>query len=309
MPTAREPSSEIDAHHSGVKRAGLIGHPIAHSRSPAMQQAAFDALGVSARYELWDAPDAAALAGRVAALRQPGMLGANVTIPWKEAVIPLLDDLDDSAYRIAGAVNTITCEETAHGVRLTGHNTDAPALDRTLDKLGAWTNARTDARRMLILGAGGAAQAALGIACMRGIGPWLAARRVEAGQEAMAKLAARLPVSASWRDNVIALDDHSALAATLSECQILINTTPVGVGNTSASPLPLDLLAALPPGGIVLDLIYTPPETALVRAARARGLRAGGGLPMLLYQGALAFTLWTGQPAPLDVMRRALDIG
>ena len=304
MPTVREPSSEIDAHHSGVKRAGLIGHPIAHSRSPAMQQAAFGALGISARYEPWDAPDAAALAGRVAALRQLDMLGANITIPWKEAVIPLLDDLDDSAYHIAGAVNTITRAETAHGVRLTGYNTDAPALDQTLDKQGAWSGAQ----RMLILGAGGAAQAALGIAFMRGVEPWLAARRAETAREAMAKLAARLPVPEHWRDHTLALDDLSTLTATLRDSQILINATPVGVGDAGASPLPLDLLAALPSGAAVLDLIYAPPETALIRAARVRGLRAEGGLPMLLYQGALAFTLWTGQPAPLDVMSHALAI-
>jgi shikimate dehydrogenase len=269
-----------------------------------MQQAAFDALGLPARYELWDTPDEKGLAERVAALRQPDMLGANVTIPWKEAVAPLLDDLDKSARRIAGAVNTIIRTETEQGVRLTGHNTDARALDRTLDELGAWVNAR----RMLILGAGGAAQAALGIAFMRGVEPWLVARRVEAAWEALANLATRLLVPEHWRDHVLAPDDLRALRVALTESQILINTTPVGVGDTEASPLPLDLLAALPSDAAVLDLIYAPPETAFVRAARARGLRAEGGLPMLLYQGALAFTLWTGQPAPVDVMRRALAI-
>jgi shikimate dehydrogenase len=269
-----------------------------------MQQAAFDALGLPARYELWDTPDVTALAGQVAALRQPDIVGANATIPWKEAVAPLLDDLDESARRIAGAVNTITRAETEQGVRLTGHNTDAPALNRTLDELGAWVNAR----RMLILGAGGAAQAALGVAFIRGVVPWLVTRRLETAREAMAKLATRLPVPDYWRDHVIALDDRSTLAAVLEESQILINATSVGVGDAGASPLPLDLVVALPSSAAVLDLIYAPPETALVRAACARGLRAAGGLPMLLYQGALAFTLWTGQPAPLDVMRQALAI-
>jgi shikimate dehydrogenase len=267
-----------------------------------MQQAAFDALGLPARYELWDAPNAAALAKRVAALRQPGMLGANVTIPWKEAVASLLDALDDSARRIAGAVNTIAREETTRGVRLIGHNTDAPALDRALGELGAWAGAR----RLLILGAGGAAQSGLGIAYMRGVEPWLAARRVEAARAALTRFANRLPVPNDWRDHALALDDLPGLSVALGESQILINATPVGMGDPDASPLPLDLLRTAAHDAVVFDLIYTPVETALVRAARVAGLRAGGGLPLLLYQGALAFTLWTSQPAPLDVMRHAL---
>jgi shikimate dehydrogenase len=128
------------------------------------------------------------------------------------------------------------------------------------------------------------------------------------GKPSRGKLAARLPVPDHWRDHTLALDDLSTLAATLRDSHILINATPVGVSDAGASPLPLDLLAALPSSAAVLDLIYAPPETALIRAARARGLRAEGGLPMLLYQGALAFTLWTGQPAPLDVMCHALAI-
>src|SRR5262245_55772242 len=110
MPASQEPLSDADVRRSAIMRIGLIGHPIAHSRSPAMQQAAFDALGLPVRYELWGAPDETALAEWVTALRQPGMLGANVTIPWKEAISPFLDDLDESVRRIAGAVNTITRE-------------------------------------------------------------------------------------------------------------------------------------------------------------------------------------------------------
>jgi shikimate dehydrogenase len=287
-----------------LQRVGLIGRPIAHSRSPAMHQAAFDALGLPMRYELWETPDVAALARRVAALRQPGILGANVTIPWKEAALSLLDDLDESARRLAGAVNTITREETAQGVRLIGHNTDAPALDRVLDEMGAWASSR----RMLILGAGGAAQAALGVAVARGVEPWIAARRVESAQEALARLAGRLAGPLRWPDHAFALDDLPALAAALRKSQILVNATPTGTGDPLASPLPLDFLVALPADAVVLDLVYAPPETGLIRAARAAGLRAMGGRTMLLYQGALAFTLWTDQPAPLEVMRRALAL-
>lgn len=105
---------------------------------------------------------------------------------------------------------------------------------------------------------------------------------------------------------VIALDDEVRLVAALEQTTLLVNTTPVGTNDRNAAPIALDLLARLPAGAFVFDLVYSPPETALVRAARSRGLRASGGLPMLLYQGAEAFTLWTGQPAPVEVMRAAL---
>jgi shikimate dehydrogenase len=105
-------------------------------------------------------------------------------------------------------------------------------------------------------------------------------------------------------DTVIALDDTSHLTAALAAATLLVNATPVGMGEPDAAPIPLDLLVRLPAGAF--DLVYSPPETALVRAARVRGLRASGGLPMLLYQGAAAFTLWTGQPAPVEVMHAVL---
>jgi shikimate dehydrogenase len=288
-----------------LQRVGLIGHPIAHSRSPAMQQAAFDALDIPARYELWDTPDEVELAERVAALRQPGMLGANVTIPHKERVISLLDDLDQSARVLAGAVNTITREQTIDGgVRLIGHNTDVTAFQRVLTEAGAWSGAR----RLLVIGAGGAAQAALGAAVARGVEPWIAARTLISARAGMARLAVRLAVPDAWRDHTLALDDTPALTRALARADLLVNATPAGTADASASPIPLDLLAHLPSHAFVFDLIYAPAETALVRATRAAGLRAEGGLRMLLYQGAEAFTLWTGREARLDVMRAALDL-
>jgi shikimate dehydrogenase len=275
-----------------MRVAGVIGYPVAHSRSPAMQQAAFDALGIAARYELWDTPPDR-LAARVAGLRAPEVLGANVTIPHKTAVLPLLDAVAPSASPPLAAVNTIVREESAAGVRLVGHNTDVPALRRVLAEQFAWAAGR----RMLVLGAGGAARAALAVAQLEGAEVTVAARRVEGARAALAALAPA---------HVLDLAETGTLTAALAGAHVLVNTTPVGMREAEASPLPLELLRQLSPASFVFDMIYRPPETALVRAARALGLRAQGGLTMLLYQGALAFALWTGREPPLDAMRAAL---
>lgn len=289
---------------------GLIGHPVAHSRSPLMQQAALDALGIPARYELWDTP-ADQLAQRVAALRASGVLGANVTIPHKLAVMPLLDAITPEARRHVGAVNTIVRADLDGQVRLVGHNTDLAAIVRVLDEHGAWDGPR----RMLVLGAGGAAQAALGAALLRGLEPWVAARQPMRARAALEALWIRTHLEdpappampGAWHDHAVDLADANALAAALAETGVLVNATPVGTSDALASPVDVALLRHLPRAAFVFDLVYTPPETAIVRAAWAAGLRATGGVPMLLYQGAAAFTLWTGREAPLAVMRAALD--
>lgn len=273
-----------------ARRLGVIGHPVGHSRSPAMQQAALDALGIEAVYELWDTP-ADQLAARVAELRRPEYLGANVTIPHKLAVMALLDEIAPEA-RATGAANTIVRSETADGVRLAGHNTDVAGLERAL----AESTDAADVRHVLVLGAGGAARAALAVARR-----WNAMACVAARDAAKARMTLRGIAIAD-------LGDRDELAAALSTADLLINATPAGMASQDETPLAPELLAALPGDAFVFDMIYEPPETALVRAARARGLRASGGLPMLLYQGAAAFTLWTGHEAPIAVMRAALGI-
>ena len=289
---------------------GLIGHPVAHSRSPQMQQAALDALGIAARYELWDTP-ADHLAKRVASMRDPEILGANVTIPYKAAVAPLLDVVAPDARRHTGVVNTIVREETPQGPRLVGYNTDFLALLRVFDERDVW---RVGAR-MLVLGAGGAAQAALGAAVLRGAEPWVAARHRSAARRALEHLYARQSEATStvgsqpddWKTHAVNLEDADTLTAALAQTHILVNATPVGTRDLNASPIPLEYVRLLPRGAFVLDMVYNPPETALVRTAHAAGLGASGGLSMLLYQGAEAFTLWTHQPAQLAIMRAALE--
>lgn len=284
-----------------VSRAGLIGHPVAHSRSPALHQAAFDALGIAAHYELWDTPPEA-LAARVAALREPDMLGANVTIPYKTAVLALLDAIPSESARLPGAVNTITREERAGGVALLGYNTDVSALRRVFVERGL----SLAGRRLLTLGAGGAARSAVAAALLEGAEPWVAARRSHAAETLLAELQNRH--GGNRPAYVVDLADERALATALRETALLVNATPIGTLDAEASPIPLALLDALPADAYVFDMVYNPPTTALVRAARDRELRASGGLPMLLYQGAEAFTLWTGQPAPLAVMRAELGV-
>ncbi len=270
---------------------GLIGYPVGHSRSPAMQQAAFDALGISARYLLWETPPET-LAERIASLRAPDVLGANVTIPHKTVVVPLLDALAPSARQAGGAVNTIV--RGADG-RLTGHNTDVTGVLRVLDAHEAGDAGQSP----LILGAGGAARAAWAVAHERGMTLRVAARNPIAAREALSALDLS-PVG------IVPLDAPDELAEALRVSSILINATSVGMGDPLASPLPTELLGHLPPPALVFDMVYAPPETALLWAARALGLRTAAGLEMLLEQGAAAFERWTGLPAPVEVMRAAL---
>lgn len=303
-----------------ARRVALIGRSLAHSCSPAMQQAAFDALNIPARYEVWDTTPGD-LRKRAEALRQPEMLGANVTVPYKVDILPYLDTLASSARRLAGAANTIVREDTPQGVRLVGHNTDVTAILRLLDEQQVWT----PGARALVLGAGGAARAALGAAQLRGARPWVAARKRAQARAALEGLYARqadiiaspAPPSVSGalpqvsthdiKRQTLALDDLDTLAGTLAETNLLINATPVGTRDPSAAPIPIELLRHMPRNAFVMDMVYNPPETALVRAAHAAGLRAVGGFSMLLYQGAESFTLWTGVEAPLAVMRAALE--
>ncbi|HET9981693.1 MAG TPA: shikimate dehydrogenase [Ktedonobacterales bacterium] len=281
---------------SAIRLVGLIGYPVGHSRSPAMQQAAFDALGIAARYVLWEtAPDA--LAGRVASLRAPEMLGANVTIPYKTAVVPLLDDLAPSAERAGNAVNTIVRGENG---RLIGHNTDVAGVLRTLDAHRAGDAGQS----LLALGAGGAARAVWAAAHDRGMALRVAARHPDAAREALVA-AALASVEVIPLD---APDAHARLADALATSSVVVNATSVGMGDPLASPLSEASLAHLPPDALVFDMVYAPPETALLRAARALGLRTATGLEMLLEQGAAAFQLWTGQDAPVAAMRAALGM-
>lgn len=256
---------------------GIIGDPVRHSLSPAMHNRAFAALGLDKVYVALPAAEAGAA---VAGIRALGIMGASVTIPHKQAVMAHLDQIDPLAARI-GAVNTIV----RHGQELHGFNTDWVGANRALaDKMAL------AGKEIMLLGAGGSARA-IGFGLQEaGARVILASRTPERGQELARQL------GCSWLPLAEAAE-HKADA--------LVNATSVGMA-PRAGEMPINAAAALANFPVVMDIVYTPLETALLAAARQTGCAVIDGLAMLLYQGAAQFELWTGQPAPLELMRETL---
>jgi len=254
-------------------RLGLLGHPVGHSLSKVMHEAAMAALGIQGRYELLDTPPDL-LPSRLAEVRRD-FRGVNVTVPLKEAVFSLLDDLSPEA-RAIGAVNTVVNE----GGRLLGFNTDAPGFLRSLEEAGV------EGRRAFLLGAGGAARAVA--YALKGAG-WEV--RVHNRTRARAEALAR------------AFGLELAPLCAAREADLVVNATSVGLHDPAATPLPAD---CFPRRGYAVDLVYRPRMTRFLAEARKRGLIPVDGTGMLLWQGALAFERWTGKAAPVAAMRRAL---
>ena len=263
---------------------GVIGHPIGHSFSPAMHAAALRALRCDACYGAFDVPPRF-LKPMLRALVLAGVEGLNVTVPLKEAVLPLVDQLEPTA-RAIGAVNTIVIRNR----RLTGHNTDAAGFRRALAN-----DLRFTARgaRVLLLGAGGAARAVgWALAADRARKIWIANRTPAKARRLARRFAQAQAIP--WRADT--------LRAAAAEADLVVNATTVGMRSSDRPPVEP---AWLRRGTRVYDLIYQH-ETRLVRAARRRGCVAAGGLSMLLYQGAESLRLWLRRAPPIDVMRRAL---
>jgi len=274
------------------KRILLLGHPVKQSLSPAFQQAAFDHVGLPVRYELMDVPPKR-LAATVAALRADAdVIGANVTIPHKETIAAHLDSITEECATI-GAVNTIT----RAGSRFVGRNTDIAGLRGALDGL---LDGRRMPRAALILGAGGAARAAVAALVSAAVGQISITNRhlrraeqvVAAAQKSWPHLAIR---AVPWHESI--------LVEEAARVGIVIHATSLGLSPNDAPALPA---AAFREGQFVVDAVYARGGTALVRNARAAGAEATDGLEMLLLQGAASFELWTGRPAPISIMRDAL---
>jgi shikimate dehydrogenase len=273
------------------QRVGLIGHPVGHSVSPQFQQAAFDYCRIPARYELWDT-EKPQLPARVQALRESGFLGGNVTIPHKQAVLHLVDDCAKDV-ELTGAANTLVNE---HG-RLVAHNTDVGGFVRALrSELGY----EARGKRVGLLGAGGAARGVIaGLAADRADAIVILNRSADRAHALVRELGPRLglPLQAGPLD--------ASAGARLAGCDLIVNCTSIGMaGSEAATQMPL-LPSDLPEGATVVDIVANPLVTPLLAAASERGYPALGGLAMLVHQGALAFELWTGVEAPVDVMLAA----
>ena len=274
-----------------TNRVVLIGHPVAHSFSGAMQQAAFDELAIDARYELWDRRPID-LAAAVAELRGEDFLGANVTIPHKEHVVGLLDRLSEEA-QATGAANVISRE----GKKLIGHNTDVSGFRTALDKL---VGRQKMPRHAVVLGAGGGARAVVFALISEGFQRVVVFNRHLHRGEALVKHFSR---SAAHMDLRAMPWHESVLEAELSKTKLLVNTTSVGMV-TGETPIPAELI---PPDLMVMDLIYNPAQSQLLKDAAASRCTVMSGELMLLQQGARSFELWTGQKAPVEIMQRELD--
>lgn len=280
----------------------VLGDPIAHSRSPVMQNAALDAIGSPLRYaRLRLAPDE--LAEGVALLAAQGFRGANVTIPHKLAVRALCQTLSEGAQAL-GAVNTLVFEA---GGRVAGFNTDGPGFVRAIrESFGMDLHDL----RVLILGAGGGAGRALAAECA--LAPCerlvLANRDLAKAHALAAELQPRLTRRARLLGPGEGLEvcplESAALGRQLAQTDLIVHCTPLGLSFADPLPLPVRLLE---PHHLVYDTVYrSGGETRLVQAAREQGARAASGESMLLHQGALAFELWHGRAAPVEAMRRAL---
>lgn len=270
------------------KSLGIIGYPLGHSISPVFQQAGLDAAGIDATYEGWEtAPED--LARRLASFRSDGFVGSSVTIPHKESVMALLDEVSEGA-RLIGSVNTIVFREG----KLIGYNTDAPGFLRGLRQNGGFEPEGKDA---VLVGTGGAGRAvAFGLAG-EGVASLMLVNRTVARAERLGE-----EVSRAYPDVRVLVEGEIPEGF---EYHLLVNGTSVGMKHTAmeeASPVRLDRLV---PGALVYDLIYNPEETVLLKQAKEAGSQTLGGLPMLVFQGVEAFELWFGREAPVDAMFRA----
>lgn len=278
-----------------MKRIGLIGQGLKHSISVVFQQAAVDHHGLDVRYETWDT-QADELKARMEALRRDDCLGANVTIPFKEAVIPYLDELDEGARRI-GAVNTIVRREG----RLAGYNTDREGFARALDEAGFAPRGA----QAVVLGAGGAGRAVAVALVEAQAGTIFVADAVPNRADTLTGDLKRLTAPGTtitwcyWGDG--------AFLRALADCRLLVNCTPVGMKHSDTegqSPIDAELI---PSDCLAFDLVYNPPETPFLAAARSRGARTMSGLRMLVRQGAASFRLWTDLEPPVELMLEAAE--
>ncbi len=268
-----------------TKIVGVLGYPVKHTASPCMHNAAFEALNLNWVYLPFEVkPENLELA--VKALIPLNIRGVNLTIPHKKAVVPFLDELSPEAEFI-GAVNTIVRK----GNKLIGHNTDGKGFVRALEE----EKISIAGKNILILGAGGASYGISRELFSKGAKKITIANRTLKKAQDLKKLLSGI--------EVLPLETTS-LKSALKDTTIIINTTSVGMKENDPLLISEDCLTSSLEA--VIDLIYSPSQTKLLKAAKNKGIKTLNGLGMLLHQGALSFELWTGKKAPIEVMRKAL---
>ena len=270
----------------------LLGYPVGHSMSAVMHNAAFQELGLDYRYELKSVPPEELGAFVASELRSVDFAGGSITIPHKVAVMEHLDGVDPSALRI-GAVNTIVKEDS----RLKGYNTDGTGALRGIIEV----HGEIDDSRVVMLGAGGAARAVGYHLSTRVAELTIANRTLEKAEE----LARTLSANSECRATVKSIPlNRDVLRASIKEADILVNGTLLGMHpEARRTPVEKDLLH---PDLLVFDLVYNPVKTRLLRDAEEAGASILPGVNMLVYQGAMAFKMWTGEDPPVETMREAV---
>lgn len=267
-----------------TRLAAVVANPIKHSISPFIHNQAFEATNTNGVYLAWEV-EGTDLAETAANIRRYQMFGINLSMPYKEQVIPYLDQLSEEA-RLIGAVNTVVNREGT----LIGYNTDGKGFFKSLPSF------KISGKRMVLLGAGGAAKAILAQAILDGVSQvsvFVRSTSIEKTRPYLEKL----QNETGFKADLFALEDVSELQARITDSDLLVNATSVGMDGVS---LPIPSSVVLPEKLLVADVIYQPFETPFLNWARNQGNHAVNGLGMLLYQAAEAFQLWTGKEMPTD---------
>ena len=267
-----------------TRLAAVVANPIKHSISPFIHNQAFEATHTNGVYVAWEV-EATDLAETVANVRRYQMYGINLSMPYKEQVISYLDQLSEEA-RLIGAVNTVVNREGT----LIGYNTDGKGFFKSLPSF------KISRKRLVLLGAGGAAKAILAQAILDGVSQVSVFVR-SASIEKTRPYLEKLQNETGFKADLFALEDVSELQARITDSDLLVNATSVGMDGVS---LPIPTSIVLPEKILVADVIYQPFETPFLKWARRQGNHAVNGLGMLLYQAAEAFQLWTGKEMPTD---------
>ena len=273
-----------------TRLAAVVANPIKHSISPFIHNSAFEATNTNGVYLAWEV-DATELAETVANIRRYQMFGINLSMPYKEQVIPYLDQLSAEACLI-GAVNTVVNREGT----LIGYNTDGKGFFKSLPSF------KISGKRMVLLGAGGAAKAILAQAILDGVSQISVFVRSSSMEKTRPYLE-KIQNATGFRVDLFALEDIQELQDSITQADLLVNATSVGMDGSS-QPIPTSIV--LPEKLMVADVIYQPFETPFLKWARNQGNQSINGLGMLLYQAAEAFELWTGKEMPTDQIWESL---